>query len=247
MTKIIAHRGANRHAPQNTVPAFKKALEIGCDGFENDIHLTADGHIVVCHNHTVDDTSNGSGKISEKTLAELRSLDFGSYFDKSFAGTKIPTLSEFLELCGGLDIINIEIKAPEKPNDIAAKTIDMVKAFGLLDSLLISSFSEEILLECKRYEPAVKTALLYCDNSPAYDEISRNPVEYVKRLGCSAVHPHYSEVDEAYIKAFHSAGIAVNPWTVDDEQTIKSFASWGCDSVITDVPDLAGEALNRAK
>ena len=107
MTKIIAHRGANRYAPQNTMPAFNKAIELGIDGFENDVHLTKDGYIVVCHNYTVDETSNGTGTITEMTLDELRALDFGVYFCSDFKGTKIPLLSEFFEICKGIEKINV--------------------------------------------------------------------------------------------------------------------------------------------
>ena len=110
MSKIIAHRGASKAAPQNTIPAFKKGIEFGCDGFENDVHLTKDGVIVVCHNYEIDETSNGSGLIADMTFEQLRQYDFGSYFDPSFAGTRIPTLDEFLELCSNVEIINIEIK-----------------------------------------------------------------------------------------------------------------------------------------
>ena len=98
MTKILAHRGANKHAPQNTIPAFLKAIELGADGVENDVHLTKDGELVICHNYTIDETSDGKGNISDYTLEELKKFDFGSYFSPDFAGTKIPTLHEFLEI-----------------------------------------------------------------------------------------------------------------------------------------------------
>ncbi len=95
MTKIIAHRGANKVAPQNTMPAFIKAKEMGAHGFENDVHYTKDGYIVICHNYSIDETSDGSGLILDMTLEELRKYDFGSYFSPAFAGTRIPTLDEF--------------------------------------------------------------------------------------------------------------------------------------------------------
>ena len=94
---VIAHRGANIIAPQNTIEAFKMSMEIGCDGFETDIHLTKDGIPVVCHNFTIDETSNGTGAIKDMTLEELREFDFGSYKCSEYAGVKIPTLDEFLE------------------------------------------------------------------------------------------------------------------------------------------------------
>ena len=113
MTKIIAHRGASKAAPQNTLAAFKKAKAMGAHGFENDVHLTKDGVIVVCHNPTIDATSNGTGAICDMTLEELRQYDFGSYFSPEFAGEKIPTL-KFYEVAQGLEIVNVEIKTSEQ-------------------------------------------------------------------------------------------------------------------------------------
>lgn len=240
MSKIIAHRGASKAAPQNTVPAFKKAREFGCDGFENDVHLTKDGVIVVCHNYDIDETSTGSGFIKDMTFDELRSYDFGSYFGAEFAGTKIPTLDEFLDCCEGLEIINIEIKQPPDMNiDIVAKTIDAVKARGFFDNLIISSFCDEVLIRCKEYAPDVKTGLLYSPNNDNIDAIADDPVAYVKKLGCDAVHPYYLMVSEDYIEDFHNAGIMVNPWTVDGETAIVALRDAKCDGIITNVPDFA--------
>ena len=96
--KVIAHRGACKVAPQNTMPAFEKGLELDVDGFETDVHLTADGVPVLCHDYEIEETSNGHGKITSMTLDELREFDFGSYFSEEFKDTKIPTLEEFLTL-----------------------------------------------------------------------------------------------------------------------------------------------------
>ena len=112
--KVISHRGANKQAPQNTIPAFEKSIEIGVDGFETDVHMSRDGVPVICHNYTIDETSNGIGAISDMTLEQLRSYDFGSYFHDEFRGTKLPTLDEFLILCetADIEIMNIELKTP---------------------------------------------------------------------------------------------------------------------------------------
>ena len=152
---VISHRGANKYAPQNTIPAFKKAVEIGCDGFETDVHITKDGKIVLCHNYTIDETSNGKGLIAEKTLAELKSYDFGSYFNKRFEGTEIPTIDEFLSYVETTDIsvLNIEIKSPkENETAIVRETIKAVKEHGLFDKLLISSFDPKLLVEAKHID-----------------------------------------------------------------------------------------------
>ena len=162
--KVISHRGANKQAPQNTIPAFEKSLEIGVDGFETDVHMSADGVPVVCHNYTIDETSDGKGEISSKTLEELRCYDFGSYFHEKFKGTQIPTLDEFLTLCetADIEIMNIELKTPlSGEKGIVEKTISAVKEHGLFDKLLISSFSPELLVECKRIDPKCKTGFLY--------------------------------------------------------------------------------------
>lgn len=239
MTKVIAHRGASKKAPQNTIPAFLQAIKDGADGFENDVHTTKDGFLVVCHNHDIDETSDGTGAIDELTLEELRRFDFGSYFSEEFAGTKIPTIEEFLDLCGGLSVINIEIKAPKKPGtDIVRKVIQKAKDFGLFDKLLISCFNKDILTECKEVDPKTRTGILYSTDSP-YTELYDDFVGFAKSIKADALHPLGMLVDEDYIEEAHKAGLIVNPWTVDKDYAIERLRDWGCDGVITNLPDLA--------
>ena len=118
---VIAHRGANRYAPQNTMPAFERAVQLGADGFETDVHLTKDGLPVIIHNHTINETSNGMGSVASYTFDELRKLDFGSYYSPQFKGTQIPSLDEFLELSkeADIEVMNIELKGPKnKSTDV---------------------------------------------------------------------------------------------------------------------------------
>ncbi len=238
---VISHRGANKYAPQNTVPAFKKALEIGVDGFETDVHLTADDHIVICHNYTVDETSNGSGNVSDMTLERLRDLDFGSYYSADFAGTQLPTLEEFLEICtdSSIKVMNIEIKEPKNGSkEIADKTIAAVKEYGLFDKLLISSFDPAILVQCKKVDPNCKTGFLYSpDRSVTYYKMLFGYVDFAKEIGADYLHPHYSLVFANYVKRLHANGIGVNPWTVDNPDVVKRMLEYGVDGIITNVPD----------
>ncbi|NMP38537.1 MAG: glycerophosphodiester phosphodiesterase [Clostridiales bacterium] len=246
MAKVIAHRGASKVCPQNTIPAFKKAVEMGADGFENDVHLTKDGRIVVCHNYNIDDTSNGSGYINDLTFDELRSYDFGSYFSADFAGTQIPTLEEFLDVArdGDIEVINIEIKGPRDGNlEIVKKTIDMVKDFGLFDRLLISSFDDKSLLACKQIDPRTQTGLLYSPDSPIIERIFDDQLGFAESLGCDAVHPLFFYVDEDYVADSHKRGMKVNPWTTDTEMIINGMLDCGCDGLITDYPDLARKII----
>ncbi len=238
---VISHRGANKYAPQNTVPAFKKSLEIGIDGFETDVHLTADDHIVICHNYTVDETSNGFGKVSDMTLGRLRELDFGSYFSEKFVGTQLPMLEEFLQLCKdeSVKVMNIEIKEPlNGDKTIADKTIAMVKEYGLFDKLIISSFDPEIIKQCKKVDPACKTGFLYSpERKIYYYKMLFNYIGYAKEIGADYLHPHYSLVSASYVERCHKNGIGVNPWTVDDDNQVKRMLNCGVDGIITNVPD----------
>lgn len=240
MSLVISHRGANQLAPENTMPAFQKALEFHVDGFENDVHMTRDGVLVVCHDDTVDRTSNGTGFICEKTFAELRELDFGSWFSPAFAGTKIPTLEEWFAICGSLKVINVELKrAPNGSTASAPATVALAKQMGMFEKLIISSFELEILQAAKAADPAARVCMLYAPNSPECEEIMDDPAAFAKAHNLYAFHPFVGMVSEDYIEECHEAGIVVNPWTVNPEFSLATLRDWGCDGVITDVPDLA--------
>lgn len=247
--KVISHRGANKVAPQNTIPAFEKSLEIGCDGFETDIHLTADGYPVICHNYTIDETSDGNGEVRSKTLEELRTYDFGSYFGKEFEGTKLPTLDEFLEVSakGNIEIMNIEIKPPLDGNmEIVAKTIEAVKAKGLFDKLLISSFDANVLVECKKIDPNCKTGFLYAPNKTFfYKQMIFGYVKFAKKIKADYLHPHFLAVTKTYVKRLHKNGIKVNVWTVDKPEIAERLLKFGVDGLITDLPAMANELVEK--
>ena len=145
---VIAHRGANKLAPQNTIHAFLKAAELKSDGVETDVHVTKDGELVLCHNGTVDKTSDGKGRISDMCLSDLKRFDFGSWFGSRFKNTTIPTLDEFLQTMKdtAVSVLNIELK-PQKGGrlDFVDTVIQKAKEYGLADKLFISSFDYRIL------------------------------------------------------------------------------------------------------
>lgn len=239
---IIAHRGANKRAPQNTLPAFQKALEIGCDGFETDVHLSKDGVPIICHNDTIDATSNGSGRISDLTLEQLKSYDFGSYFSREFAGTPLPTLDEFLALAaqGGIKILNIELKKEpddDRRDELVSKTLEAVERHGLNDSLLISSFCPKILKLTKQKNPAIQTAYLYPYGYLHALKVVIPPIRHMKELDCTASHPFKACIRGDYVEQCHKNGLAVNVWTVDEAEEIRSMLRAGVDGIITDCPD----------
>lgn len=249
---VIAHRGANLVAPQNTLAAFRKAMEIGCDGFETDIHLTKDGIPVVCHNFTIDETSTGKGAIKDMTLEELRAFDFGSYKGSQFAGELIPTLDEFLslseEMGDRMKVLDIELKSEvfgQAGSELAKKTIEAVKDHGLFDKLLISSFDPAILVVCKKIDPKCKTGILYAPDKLISMKIAPRPVAFCKEIGADALHPYYMYVNRLYVERAHRAGVQVNPWTVNKDHIMKRLIKLGVDGLITDDAGLANSIIGK--
>ncbi|MBQ5825318.1 MAG: glycerophosphodiester phosphodiesterase [Clostridia bacterium] len=247
---IIAHRGANKVAPQNTIPAFEKAIEMGTDGFETDVHLSKDGVPVICHNYTIDETSNGKGEIENMTLEELKRYDFGAYYSDEFKGTTLPTLDEFLDLAvgKGLKILNIELK-PEKDDTrretLVKKTLEAVAERGLSDILLISSFSKEILEYIKQIDPSCKTAYLYPAGYIRAHMAFIPPYAAMEKMQCHAAHPHKLCIRGDFVEKAHEKGIEVNVWTIDEPEDIRAMIKAGVDGIITDCPDLVRSILNE--
>ena len=249
--KIIAHRGANRKAPQNTLPAFRQAIADGADGFETDVHLTKDGVPVICHNYTIDKTSDGTGEISSYTLDELKQFDFGAYFSEGYRGTPLPTLDEFLELVSPTDaeIINIELKCPKnRMFELVSKTIEAVRRFGVLDRVIISSFSPAILKMVKEIEPRCKTGFLHPTQSPSICRaVFINPYTILKSTGADYAHPASITVTKLSVLLEHRMGRKVNVWTVNDEPTIRYLLACGVDGIITDMPDKVRAIVEKAE
>lgn len=248
--RVIAHRGSNKVAPQNTLPAFKQAIAEGTNGFETDVHLTKDGRLVICHNYTVDHTSDAVGCITSFTLEELKKMDFGSYFSAEFAHTPLPTIEEFLSLVAptDTDIINIELKSPpERGMEMVRKTLRAIKDFGVLDRVIISSFDARILKTVKSIEPRCKTAFLYPSTNPSTHRFEIFPFFTVKRIGADIIHPAYMFVTKPLVMLAHKLGLQVNVWTVNDEPTVKRLLYCGVDGIITDCPGKVRGFIDKAE
>ncbi|MBE6835462.1 MAG: glycerophosphodiester phosphodiesterase [Ruminococcaceae bacterium] len=245
MPLVLAHRGANKRAPQNTLPAFRKAVEFNADGIETDVHLSKDGEIVICHNYTIDATSNGEGLIRDYTCDELKKFDFGSYFSDEFKGVTLPTLSEALDIVKDMQLINIEIKAPQVKNDLVKRTVDMVQKYGLRDRVIISCFNPECIRESKEIDPGIRTGLLY-ENDDLGKEIMAFGVEkYCAQLNANAAHPGKDLITEEEVKRLHEMNMMVNVWTVNEKEDILRLTEWGCDALISDIPDFVMSVLQN--
>ena len=231
--KIQAHRGASGHAPENTLPAFLQARRMGADGIECDIHLSADGEFMVCHDETVDRTSNGHGKISELTVAELKKLDFGSWYGPEFERTRIPTLDEMLDVVSGMEIINIEVKSfGNSPAEAIDRFHAILSGRKVLKNVIISSFHIELLKEMKERHPDFYTAYLY-------EGKREKGVLLAKEFLCDAIHPYKGDTDEALVSFAREKGLGINVWTLNEEEEIGRIARLGVDGVITNYPERA--------
>lgn len=231
---IIAHRGWSARAPENTMAAFRHAMEFGADGLELDVHLSRDGHVVVCHDDRLERTTNGSGFIVEHDLDQLKSLDAGAWFSPEYAGERIPTLKElFEEIVSSTwrGLVNVELKYGFLPYPgLEQAVVDLVREFDLVDQVLVSSFKHSALVELKQIEGKIKTAPLY--NSGIDD-----PVRYAQSIGSQALHPIHTEARPEIIKEARQAGITVNAWTIDDPDIARRLAEVGVDGIITNRPD----------
>lgn len=225
---VIAHRGVAGEAPENTMPSFRLAHEQQCDAIELDVHLTGDDQIVVCHDDTVDRTTDGKGRIREMTLEQIRRLDAGSWFDSQYTGERIPLLSEVLEWLPPEIGLNIELK-DSADGSLESRVIDTVRDFDRMESVLFTSFDHKMLYRLKKQAPEARIGLVYGGRL-------RNPGHLVRNFGLEvfSVHPHYQMIDKEDIDDLRQIGIHVFVWTVNRPDEIRQMVDCGVSGVITD-------------
>jgi glycerophosphoryl diester phosphodiesterase len=241
---IFAHRGASAYAPENTMAAFELAVQQGADAIELDAKLSADGEVVVIHDQTVDRTTEGTGKVKQLTLQELKKLDAGSHFDISFQGEKIPTLSEVFEAVGRSLLVNVELTNIGSPfDDLPQKTAQVVKMHSMQSRVLFSSFNPVALLRMRSLLPETPRGLLTLPGAPGALLRSR----FGALIPHQALHPEKSDVNQKLVDRVHSSGRRINVYTVNEEETMDRLLSFGVDGIITDDPMLVRKVLAGLK
>ncbi|HHV20932.1 MAG TPA: glycerophosphodiester phosphodiesterase [Propionibacterium sp.] len=233
MTQIWAHRGASAYAPENTLPAFELAAEMGADGIELDVQLTADGEVVVIHDETLDRTTDATGRVGELTLAEIRRADASNGL-AGFGGTRVPTLAEVLEVVRrGRMVVNVELKnLTEFYPGLERAALDVIAASGMAERVIVSSFNHWSLKTVQHLAPAMKVGVLLSDGIYL-------PWEYAADFGAAAIHPHWGFLRvPGLVDYAHAAGVAVHVWTVNAETDLAAAISAGVDAVITNHPDV---------
>lgn len=227
---VIGHRGAAGEAPENTLKSFALAIEQGADGIELDVHLSLDGEIVVCHDYSLDRTTNGSGLICEKSWEYIKGLDAGSWYSEAFIEERVPLLSEVFEIIPRGLLINVEVKHAYE-GKMGDALLSFLRESGRMDDVVISSFDHKVIRRIKLAEPAVKVGLLY-----AADLIHH--AAYAQQMGVEvhSLHPshHFFAKEDAALAT--AAGIATYAYTANDVRDYLRLIDAGVTGIITDFP-----------
>lgn len=229
---VWAHRGADKYAPENTLPAFAMAAEMGADGVELDVQLTKDGHVVVCHDERLERISNGKGWLKAFTLEELKSLDF-SCGQEGYAGVQIATLEEVLDLLQDTGMqVNIELKTQVVPYiGLEKKCIDLVRKKGYEDRVIFSAFNQLSLFKVHRLARDLKVGYLYLNATPAV-------LTATERKGAYAIHVSISTMKmPGFLDRYRKSKIKINAWTINNEKDLQFCMEQDVNAIITDYPD----------
>jgi glycerophosphoryl diester phosphodiesterase len=240
----IAHRGASRHAPENTLAAFDLAIRQGIDAIELDVRLTRDGVPVVLHDDRLDRTTDGRGPIGATPFESVRRLDAGSWFAPRFRGERVPTLAEALDCAGDRCGVNIEIKTASgrdrspltgrsgsrcEVEGLAGAVAREVRRARFSRLLVVSSFSRTALAAVRAHLPRARLGLLASRSA-------RGMVPAHRALRLFSLHPHVRLVSRRRLAAARRLGLCVLVWPVNDAATLRRLVARGVDGIMTDDP-----------
>jgi glycerophosphoryl diester phosphodiesterase len=227
---VIAHRGASGHAPENTLAAFERAVELGAGFIETDLHLTRDARFVAIHDESLERTTNGTGNVRDHTLAEIRKLDAGMWFDREFMGARIPTLEEIVEFAAKHDVIfYLELKYDAAWGMHHSLIGALQKSGGAARSIIISS-SEPTLTALRQVDSTAMMGLIF-------EEANQDYAKAGIELGVRQLCPHFSLVTPEMVEQAHGLDLQVATWTVDDAATMHTMIAAKVDGIMTNFPD----------
>ena len=230
---LFAHRGASAYAPENTLPSFRKALEMGACAIELDVQLSADGTLVVIHDFFLDKTTDASGMVRGLSWKEIRKLDAGSWFSREFRGTRIPSLEEVMEIIPGEICLNIELKSISMFQEQTAQRVMELLEQDKGRNVILSSFNHKSLIEVRQHDPRIKIGIL-----TGSDMI--NFTEYVKSSGLNpySLHPEASYLTKEYVDTAHTEGWKVMCYTINSREAAGMVGQCGVDGFFSDYPEL---------
>lgn len=239
--KVYAHRGYSGKYPENTMLAFEKAVEAGCDGIEMDVQLSKDGEVVVIHDELLDRTTNGKGYVKDYTLEELKKVDASLIKPGPWGFQEIPTFDEFCEWLSKTEIVaNVELKTsiiyyPE----IEKKCIEIIRKYGVEDKILFSSFNHLSVIKTKELAPDIPTGALVEIEGLMYAGY------YCNQYGIQYYHPDFCLLSEEAVIECKEHGIGINVWTVNSLESFEKLVEWDVDGVITNYPKVLYEWLHK--
>lgn len=240
----IAHRGASGPglAPENTLAACEKALQIGVDVLEIDVHATRDGQIVVLHDAVLDRTTNGTGLVADLLGEEVRRLDAGRWFSADFVGERVPLLEEVLDLARNQALVLIEIKA----DGIAERVLQVIEAANATERVVVQAFNPQTVQRFNLLAPTLPTALLVGQLPTTPSRVrARRLVRQVLQVGANALAMWYAALTPPFLEEMRQRGIAVWAWTVDEDLAMRDLATMGVQGIISNRPDQLNRVLDE--
>ena len=232
--KIMAHRGASKAAPENSLAAVRVAMEAGSDWVEIDVQETADGEVVVIHDSDFMKLARNKTKVWDARLSDLQSIDIGGSFGPSFQNEHVPTLSEVLQLCQGKTGILIELKYYGHDQQLEQRVVDLVEKHGMSNEIMVMSLKPEGVRKMKRLRPTWKCGVLL---SVSVGNIQKIEADFL------AVNARFAT--RSLINKLHQAGKQIYVWTVDDPVSMSLLMNRGVDGLITNRPEVAKEVLKQ--
>lgn len=240
---LIAHRGASAYAPENTLSAVRRAMEMRAEMVEVDVLLSKDGIPILLHDPSLNRTSSGQGLVTDYTLQELKLLDAGSWFSSEYAGETLPTVEELLALVKGKISVNLEIKTQALTDSleggIVQKVVDLVRKHDMRGYVIISSFDPRAIRQLKEYAPEIPGAILY--NADLYGD--KHPLDIVKDLNADAFNCSWKEIRQDWVDSLKYHKIPVNIYTVNSDSIMHQMLDMGVDGIFTDYPDVLLQVL----
>jgi glycerophosphoryl diester phosphodiesterase len=239
---VLGHRGASADVPENTLAAFRRAMDLGADGFELDVWRCGSGEAVVLHDEDASRTGRSPERVTRTPLARLRDLDVGRWRGESFRGERIPTLAEVLETFPSA-VVNVELKSAKVPDlGLAREVARTLRQLRAESRVVVSSFSASILAAFRALAPDVAAGYLVAPGALW----QARAAAAVRLLRPAAIHPARELVTPARMAAWGRAGLRVTAWTVDDPAEVERLAALGVAAVVSNVPGLARIAVRRA-
>ncbi|MFC4307257.1 glycerophosphodiester phosphodiesterase [Cohnella boryungensis] len=244
----VAHRGASGYAPECTLASYRLGVRMKADYIEIDLQETKDGQLVAMHDKTVNRTTNGTGRVKNMTLAELQSLDAGSWFNdkypiyarEEYASERVPTLREIFEAFGKNTRYMLETKDPEEYPGMEEKLWALVEEFDLKAHVAVQSFSKESLVKIRSWDKDVPLFQLLW-----YNRTARISQAMLTEIGgyANGIGVNYLRIDESYVHKVKASGLLIYPYTVNYQVNMENTVNWGVDGVHTDFPDRFREVI----